>query len=247
MQGITKLKVITKKITERRIIATCLFFALSASYLLFNIFRLCYINHDYYLKKTYDQITTSTRLVAERGRIYDANMNVLAKSNTSWRVFVSPKDIKSAEKSQGVDYTKVIAEGLASILSLNKDSLYTKLKNSNVLDVTVKRACTEEEYRSVLNFIKDASLEDLVFTEASATRSYPESTLAAHVLGFVGSDNQGLFGLEYYYDDILSGEDGSYVYAKDANGKTLDTEYSSYIPATDGYSIVTTIDSYIQQ
>ena len=66
------------------------------------------------------------------------------------------------------------------------------------------------------------------------------------MLGFTGSDNQGLYGLEYYYDDILSGEDGYYVYAKDAGGNALDTEYSDYFPATDGYSIVTTLDSYLQ-
>ena len=223
-----------------------LLFALASSFLIFNIFKLCYFNHDYYVKKTYDQVTTSSRLVAERGVIYDANMNVLAKSNTVWRVFVSPKEIHTAEKSQGVDYAKIIAKGLSPILSLNESALYKKIKDSNVLDVTVKRACTEEEYKGVLDFITSASLQNLVFTEASATRSYPENTLAAHVLGFVGSDNQGLFGLEYYYDDILSGEDGYYVYAKDANGKELDTEYSSYFPATNGYSIVTTLDSYIQ-
>ncbi len=223
-----------------------LLFALASSFLIFNIFRLCYFNHDYYVKKTYDQVTTSSRLVAERGVIYDANMNVLAKSNTVWRVFVSPKEIRLAEKKDGVDYAKIISKGLSPILSLNESTLYKKIKESNVLDVTVKRACTEEEYKGVLDFITAASLQNLVFTEASATRSYPESTLAAHVLGFVGSDNQGLFGLEYYYDDILSGEDGYYVYAKDANGKALDTEYSSYFPATSGYSIVTTLDSYIQ-
>jgi stage V sporulation protein D (sporulation-specific penicillin-binding protein) len=70
--------------------------------------------------------------------------------------------------------------------------------------------------------------------------------MLAHALGFVGSDNQGLFGLEYYYDDLLKGDDGYYVYAKDASGNTLDTEYATYVDAIDGYSIVTTVDSYIQ-
>ena len=240
------MKVITKKITERRIIAVVLLFAFLSSLLIFNIFRLCYLNHDYYAKKTYDQVTTSSRLVAERGKIYDSNMNVLARSDTVWRIFVSPKEIRSAEKKNGIDYTSIIAKGLSQILSLNESALYKKIKESNVLDVTIKQSCREEEYRNVLNFISERSLQSLIFTEASATRSYPESTLAAHVLGFVGSDSQGLYGLEYYYDDLLSGEDGYYVYAKDANGKALDTEYSSYFPATDGYSIVTTLDSYIQ-
>ena len=240
------MKVITKKITERRIIATLLLFATVATFLIVNIFKLSYIKYDYYTQKVFDQVTTSSRLVAERGKIYDSNMRVLAESSTVWRIFVSTRDIKAAEKKDGIDYSEKIANGLAPILSLDRTKLCKRLKETNVLDVTIKRACTENEYRKVLDFIKKESLENLVFTEASASRSYPEGTLAAHVLGFVGSDSQGLFGLEYYYDDLLSGEDGYYVYAKDASGRALDTEYSSYFPATDGYSIVTTIDSYIQ-
>ena len=65
-----------------------------------------------------------------------------------------------------------------------------------------------------------------MFTEAQTSRYYPSGTLAAHVLGFVGSDGQGLYGLEYQYDDILRGKDGYYLYAKDAGGNALDTEYS---------------------
>ena len=174
-------------------------------------------------------------------------MNVLAESSTSWRVFVSTRDIKAAEKESGKDYCYEIAHGLSSILKLDEDKLYKKLKDSSVLDVTVKKSCSEEEYKKVIQFTVSNSLEHLLFTEAETSRSYPSGTLAAHVLGFTGSDNQGLYGLEYYYDDILAGTDGYYVYAKDANGKALDTEYSSYIPAENGYSIVTTIDSYIQR
>ena len=223
-----------------------LLFALFASYLLFNIFKLSVLKHDYYRDKTYDQVTTSSKLVAERGNIYDSNMNLLAKSNTVWRIFVSTRDIRKAEKADSINYKRVIADGLAPILSLDAEGIYKKLSASSVLDVTIKKAATEEEYRKVLEFINMAGLENLIFTEAQTSRSYPSGTLAAHVLGFTGSDNQGLYGLEYYYDDILAGEDGYYVYAKDANGNALDTEYSSYFPSTDGYSIVTTLDSYVQ-
>ncbi len=236
----------TKKTTERRVIAILIIFSIFASYLLFNIFILDYVNHDYYKDKTYDQVTTSSRLIAKRGNIYDSNMNVLAENSTSWRIFVSTRDIKAAEKESEKDFCYEIAHGLAPILSLNEDTIYKKLKGASTLDVTIKKSCSEDEYRKTLQFISENKLERLIFTEAETNRSYPYGTLAAHVLGFTGSDNQGLYGLEYYYDDILAGTDGYYVYAKDANGKALDTEYSSYIPAEDGYSIVTTIDSYIQ-
>lgn len=235
-----------KKKTEMRVTAILLLFAFFSCYLLFNIFRLSYLNYDYYNGKTYDQVTTTSPLRAERGRIYDSNMTVLAESLTTWRIFVSTRDIRNAQKNTDIDYFKVIAEGLSPILSLSSDSLYERMKNSTVLDVTIKRSASEEEYIRTIEFAREASIEDLIQTEASTSRYYPEGTLCAHTLGFTGSDNQGLYGLEYYYDDILSGTDGYYVYAKDAGGKTLDTEYSDYFPAEDGYSIVTTIDSYIQ-
>ena len=241
------MKGFAKKAAEKRITAILVLFFLFASYLLFNIFRLDYFNYSYYKEKTYDQVTTSSKLLAKRGTIYDANMNVLAESGTSWRVFVSTKDIKTACKEEGQDYFKSIAYGIAPLLSMDGEKLYTRLKGSSVLDVTIKRSCTREEYAAVLDFISKNSLERLVFTEPQSNRYYPQSTLAAHVLGFTGSDSQGLYGLEYYYDDILSGTDGYYVYAKDAGGRALDTEFSSYIPAEDGYSIVTTIDSYVQE
>ena len=104
--------------------------------------------------------------------------------------------------------------------------------------MTIEKNADEKEYKSVLEFIKKHSLEDLVFTEAQSKRYYPEGTFLAHVIGFCGSDNQGLYGLEYYYDSTLKGEDGYYLYAKDANGNALDTEYSTYVPAKDGNSII---------
>ena len=240
------LKVSTKKVTERRITAILLCFFLFAGYLIYNIFRLDYLKYDYYKDKTYDQVTTSSVLKAKRGNIYDSNLNLLATSDTVWRVFISTRDIKNATKNTGIDYAKIISDGLSPILSINKENLYKKIKGSSVLDVTIKKSISEKEYDAVIDFIKENNLERLVFTEAGTSRSYPCGTMAAHVLGFTGSDNQGLYGLEYYYDDILSGNDGYYVYAKDANGVALDTEYSNYFPAEDGYSIVTTIDSYIQ-
>ena len=234
------------RLTFRRCVAILLLFAFFATYLLFNVFKLDYWLYDYYRQKTYDQVTTSSPLKARRGNIYDSNMNLLATTDTVWRIFVSTKDIKTATKRDGVDYARKISKGLSDILSIGEERLYKKITGSSVLDVTLKPAANEDEYHAVLDFIIDTSLQSLVFTEAQSSRSYPEGTLLAHALGFTGSDNQGLYGLEYYYDDLLRGEDGYYLYAKDAGGNALDTEYSEYFPATDGYSLVTTVDSFIQ-
>ena len=240
----TKLRIM--QTTKRRIIAIMLIFSFFGIYLLYNIFYLSFIKHDYYVEKAYDQITTTSALKADRGKIYDANMNLLATNKTSWRIFVSPKDIRLGEKTTGKPFTTEIASGLSRILNLDESAILKKISNTRVLDVTIKSNADEFEYLQVIAFIERNHYDDMIFTEAQTTRYYPEGTLLAHALGFVGSDNQGLFGLEYYYDDILSGEDGYYAYAKDASGNTLDIEYSTYVDAIDGYSLVTTIDSYIQ-
>ena len=237
----------SRKTTAKRLTAILVIFGIALSYLLLNLFNITYFMHEYYSDKAYDQITTSSPLRAKRGNIYDSNMNILATTRTVWRVFISTRDIKEATKNEGQDYGELIASGLAKILSLDRDALLSKIKNSSVLDVTVKKSVSENEYNKVLDFIKENSLERLIFTEAQTSRYYPEQTLAAHVLGFTGSDNQGLYGLEYYYDTTLKGKDGYYLYAKDANGNALSNEYSSYVDAINGASLVTTIDAYVQR
>ncbi|MBQ9070394.1 MAG: PASTA domain-containing protein [Clostridia bacterium] len=236
----------TITLTKKRIVKTTITFGVFLCYLVYNLFSLQFINYAHYQNKVYDQITTSSALKAKRGNIYDSNMNLLATDKTVWRIFVSSREIKKCEKSSNISYTEIISSGLSEILGLDKDTLHKKISNSNVLDITVKKSVSESEYKQVLEFIKNKSLEDMVFTEAQTSRYYPEGTLAAHVLGFVGSDLQGLYGLEYSYDSLLRGTDGYYLYAKDANGNSLPIEYSTYIAPTDGYSIVTTIDSYLQ-
>lgn len=232
--------------TRRRIIIVFSAFVLFCVILISNLLNLQIISHSYYKEKVYDQITTTAKLKAERGKIYDTNMKLLATTKTVWRVFISTRDIKKAEKESGINYTEKISTGLSAILGISSDSLFEKIKNTNVLDVTVKKEINTEQYTAVNEFIKENGLHDLIFLEAQSSRYYPEGTLLAHVLGFTGSDNQGLYGLEYYYDSYLSGEDGYYLYAKDANGNALDTEYATYVNPIPGSDIVTTIDSHVQ-
>lgn len=234
-------------LTKKRIYIISVAFILFASLLLLNLAKLQIINNEYYKNKIYDQITTTAPLKAKRGNIYDSNMTLLATTKTDWRIFISTKDIKKIEKETNRPYSKIISTGLSAILGISETYLFEKIKNTNVLDVTIKKSANEEEYKAVLEFIRKNSLERLVFTEAQSKRYYPNGTLFAHVLGFTGSDSQGLYGLEYFYDDVLKGKNGYYLYAKDANGNALDTEYSSYYPATDGYNLVTTVDSYVQE
>ena len=237
----------SKHKTLRRTSVIMLSFTLAALLLLFNVFKLDYILYEYYKEKAFDQITTTSSLKAERGNIYDANMNLLATTKTSWRIFVSAREIQSRTKADGIDYADVIATGISGILSLDREGLYNRIRNSNHLDETILKSADENKYNAVVAFIEEKGLEGLVLTEAQTSRYYPSATLAAHVLGFTGSDNQGLYGLEYSYNSTLAGKDGYYTYAKDAAGNSMPGDYNGVSPAEDGHSIVTTLDSFIQQ
>lgn len=230
----------------KRLTALSLCFAVALTFLLFQIFRLQVFLYDFYRDKVFEQITTSSALRAQRGNILDRNGNILAKSETVWRVFLSSREIKKAEKSGRTGVRDKIADGLSSLLGLDRGEVMKKIDNTDVLDLTIKKKVSEEEYKKLLSWIKKERLDDLVFAEAQTSRSYPGGVLAAHVLGFTGADNQGLYGLEYQYDDLLAGTDGVYLYAKDAGGNALPDEYATYLPATDGCSLVTTLDSYLQ-
>ncbi len=232
--------------TRVRVTSVALCMLLFALYLCANLLYLQVGRHSYYKEKVYDQITTTAPLRGARGNIYDSDMNLLATYKTTWRVFLSTRQIRAAMKKSGIAYDQKIAKALSSLLSLDEATLLKKIQNTSVLDVTVKKSVSAEQYRAVTAWIEKEDLSDLVFTEAQFTRSYPNGTMAAHLLGFVGSDNQGLYGLEYQYDEILRGEDGYYLYAKDAQGNELPIEYATYVPAKSGHSLVTTLDSYIQ-
>ena len=237
----------TRHKTTRRGRLILIAFLLFSAFLMINILKLDYFMYEHYKQKAFDQITTTAPLKAERGNIYDANMKVMATTKTTWRVFISTKEIKAKIENDNKDYYSIIAKGISEILGIDYTTTYNKISKSKQLDVTLDKRATEDEYKRLTAFIKENSLEDLIFTEAQSARYYPGETSAAHVLGFTGSDNQGLYGLEYYYNDTLTGKDGYYFYAKDAGGNAMPGEYTGIYPAKNGNSIVTTIDSYVQE
>ncbi len=215
-------------------------------YLLFTLFRLQIVGYETYQRKVIEQITVGSSLAAERGTIYDSHGNVLATNQTVWRIYISPVDIKKASKRKSKPYDDIVAKGLSEILAVDYEDIYEKAQKSAYLDQTVKRNVNEETAKKVLLFAKENGLSSMIHAEAGTTRYYPYGTLAAHTIGFTGSDNNGLFGLEAYYNDVLQGEDGKYMSAVDSQGIRLPISFSDFIPAKNGRSISTTLDLYIQ-
>ncbi len=231
--------VINKHRLSVRYTVLSVFFVLCFSVILVRLFVLSVLCYEDYTAKMLDNIQSKTALRAERGIIYDRNMNALATNVTSWRVYLSPVDIKDAQEAER------IAHGLSDILGVKYETVLKGAKNGATRDFTVKKKSTESEKDNVISFALENGLSHAIHTEADTSRYYPYGSLAAHTLGFMGTD-KGLIGIEAYYNSYLTGTDGYYITSKNAAGETLPDSYDTYIEATDGCSVITTIDVTLQ-
>ncbi len=191
-----------------------------------------------------NQQLRDTTINAKRGTIYDANMKVLAQSATVWKVVINPANFEFEEERE------VVAQGLAEILDLDYEDVLEKTKQ-NLQYVEVKRQIESDTREEILNFIeeledRDEPIYSIITLLEDYKRYYPYGTFASSVIGFTGAENQGLAGLEYQYDEILTGTPGRLVEAKNANGTEMPYSYEQKVDAIDGNSIVLSIDETVQ-
>ena len=210
------------------------------------LYHLMITEHDYYNEKAIKNQTRSTNLTATRGVIYDANMNVLASSSTVETVFIDPNEIaeqmKQPENSNLLDQ---IARGLGEILDVEPSFVYEQAADKQYRYTVISRKISEELADEVRAFISENKITG-VYLESDLKRYYPNSSLAAQALGFVSSDNNGSEGLEAYYNEELSGTAGKVVTSKGNYGSEMLYTYEKYYDASDGSSLITTIDSTVQ-
>ena len=202
-----------------------------------------------YQTKASEQQLYDSLVTAPRGDIFDRNMQVLATSSTAWTVYITPNGIKKIKDNAKRETVRVtIAKGLSEILDVDYDTVY-KNTDKNSYYVIVKKKIeksTADEIRKFISDNKDLEITKYIGLDETTKRYYPNDTLASVVLGFVGSDEQGLSGLESYYDNELTGIAGRVVAAKNALGTDMPFTYEKVEEAIKGNSLVLTLDSYIQ-
>ncbi len=214
----------------------------------FQLARIMIVKGNYYKSKAADQQLYDTEMTAKRGDIYDRNGNVLATSSTVWTLYVSPNSFKSIKNEQKLAETKDnIADNLASILETDRDELRAKL-DTNSSYVVLAKKIEENKASLIRKYISESKdkVSAYIGLDESTKRYYPNDNLASEILGFVGSDNQGLSGLELYYDNDLTGTAGRVVAAKKANGDAMPFSYEKIVDAVPGNSLKLTIDTYVQ-
>lgn len=235
---------ITRTVVVMIIVILCLAIVSGAS-----LVNIMIINGEKYQSKASEQQLYDSLVTAPRGDIYDRNMQILATSTTAWTVYITPNGIKKiSDDAKREKIRTTIAKGLSEILEVDYQTIYDNT-NKNSYYVIVKKKIDKETADKVRQFIKDN--KDLEITkyiglDQTTKRYYPNDSLASVVIGFVGADEQGLAGIESYYDAELTGVAGRVVAAKNAAGTDMPFTYEKVEEAQKGNSLVLTLDSYIQ-
>lgn len=194
------------------------------------------------LKAERNQLS-DTQIAAERGTIYDSNMNVLAKSASAWLVYINPSQIETDTQKE------LVVTGLSEILGVDADSVRTKAEKTKTgyqkiageVETDVKEAL--EAY---IDENKENKLSTIIGIDPDTKRYYPYSSFASTIIGFTNSDDQGVGGIEMQYDDDLTGVSGRIITAKNAQQGSMSSDYETTYDAKPGESLVLTIDEVIQ-
>ena len=205
------------------------------------VFYLTIVRGEELSEKAETQQLKDTEITAMRGTIYDSNGNVLAQSASVWNVFIDPLNIKDKQRD-------LIVDEFANLFGYDADEkkeFYDRTTHQNHYELVEKKV--ENNIKEKLSkFVSKNELGGCIGTEQTTKRYYPYGTLASSVIGFTGADDQGLSGIEAYYDEQLTGTNGRIITAKDDKSNNIANDYETSIAATDGDSIVLTINQTIQ-
>ena len=187
----------------------------------------------------YEQQTLDRSINPKRGTIYDCTgENILAVSSTVETVTVNPGNIKKEDKEK-------VAKKLSEIFELDYETVLKKVTKRSSIETIVKKV-DKEKTDTLRTWMNENNITEGINIDEDTKRYYPNNNLASQIIGFCGSDNQGLDGIEAKYDETLSGTKGSIKRHTDAKGGEIGTEGENYIPAIDGNDLILTIDMNIQ-
>ena len=216
--------------------------------LFFRLFDLQITRHEELQSKAVNQQTRRTVVTASRGTIYDTAGNILAISSSAETIILSPLEINNAlnDTENPVTWTKdSLAAGLAEILGKDAASIRKRMDNVKSQYELIQLRADEEVAAKVRAYVEENKISG-VHLVADTKRYYPYSSLAAQVIGFVGDDNTGLYGLEAYYEEELEGQSGLVISAKDQAENDMLYTYEQYFAAKNGSDLTLTLDTTIQ-
>ncbi len=246
-----------QRVFWRTVVLMVVFGALAFVPLAAQLWDLQINQHEELQRKAVDQQTRDLAVSADRGRIYDAEGNILSISATVQNLVLSPKDLNAAIEANDKKIAEgktanpslnkpFIAQGLANLTGLDANDILERMEKTGSQYEVLARKLESEQSEPIREFIATNKLGNGVYLEPDSKRYYPYGALASHVVGFVGADNQGLYGTELIYDKALSGASGRVVTAKNGAGTEMLSNYENFIDAQDGRDHHLTIDATIQ-
>lgn len=233
----------TEKMWRKALIVTAVLVFVGFGAAAVSLFRWQILRGEEMSTAALDQSLRSTTLSAMRGTIYDATGKVLAQSASVWTVVLEPAYFSEYDDPEAARRT--VASGLAAILDMDEEEVYERTQGNSYF-VYLKRR-VETSIRDQINeFLEAEGISSGVRLIEDYKRYYPYGTVASTVLGFTGTDGQGLEGLELQYDTQLRGTAGRLISSRNALGTDMPFEYEQYVEAQDGNNLVLTIDETVQ-
>jgi len=207
--------------------------------LIIRIWYIQFVQGDFLIQKVSEQQSLSRSISAKRGTIYDSTQKyILAVSANVETVTINPTQISKQDKEK-------VAQALSDIFALDYEKILKKVKKNSSIETIIKKV-EKEKTDSLRVWMEANNIQKGINIDEDTKRYYPYGDLASQIIGFCGSDNQGLDGIEAKFNTVLKGTNGSIEKMTDATGGEIGTQGESYTPAVDGDSIVLSIDMTIQ-
>lgn len=245
-------KIIMKNLQKRTMMLLAVIIILGFGSSIFGLAYSQLVKGDYFKTRAETQQLSDTSITAQRGVIYDANMSVLARSASAWKISLNATEFNNIPSA----VQEKVYSILTSTLGVTRKYLEDKASYKQYNSVSIKTKVEKEAKDKIEAFIKetfrnkkdeDQSYGSVIMIDEDVKRYYPYSSLASQIIGFTGMDNNGLSGLESYYNSTLTGVDGRVISARSNSSVAQDIEYKSVYEAKQGTSLVLTIDETIQR
>ena len=226
---------------HRRITYTALFLGIIAFIpLLMQLYSLMVRDYDYYANLALRNQTRTTRVTADRGLIYDRNMNILACSQSVENVYLDPHELKQSKAD-----IPAISQMLGEILDLDPQWITEQAKDTKMRYKQIADRIDENTVSRIRNYINEQGISG-IHIEPNSQRYYPYGSLAAQVIGFTNASNTGSEGIEAAYNSYLEGTVGKVITTKGNNEMDMPFSYENYVASKQGNSVVLTLDTTVQ-
>ncbi len=213
--------------------------------LLGRIGYLQFVEGAYLTELAYQQQTINQILSPKRGNIYDSTGKALAISAQVDTITINPTKIKGDSDEETKTLKETVAKGLSDIFALDYNETLAKVNSESQVETIIKKV-EQEKVDELKTWMDENDISVGINIDEDTKRYYPYGELASSVIGFCGSDNQGLSGIESKWDSVLTGTPGKIVSSQDSSQKEIPNAEETYISAENGSDISLTIDLNVQ-